>query len=200
MLVTFPELYHRKGNVPLDLRKILEGRQHAEEYGLFFDWFGKCVCGKTKYRKNVGHKPLSQWLTPEDEAFARVCLVNSWKAWADMGMGKDKSAVAKFQFTSEGKSATKYQGWTKQGIEAYNLHLVKVMLDRKVNGDKFDAQFLEKHQEDKKPKAGSDSVEPSDMPTVLSSDDIDLNDPKYSEEDLMRKMQLQSELGECAEV
>ena len=186
--------------MPLDLRKILEGRQHAKDYSLFFDWFGKCVCGKTKYRKNVGHKLLSQWLTPEDEAFARVCLVNSWKAWTDMAMGKDKSEVAKFQYTSEGKSATKYHGWSKKGIEAYNHHLIKVMMDRKANGAVFDAEFLEKHKEARKAEASSNSAEQAKMPVALSSEDIDLDSPMYSNEKLMELMQLQGQLGESAVV
>jgi len=182
----------------VELRKILEGRTNAEEYGLFFDRFCKCVCGKTKYRKNVGHKLLSQWVTPEDEAFARVCLVNSWRSWADTAMGK--AEVAKFQYTSEGKSAAKYQGWTNEGIQAYNLHVVMVVRDRKANGDAFDAQHLEKHRKDKKAKASSGAVEPKNVLAVVSSDSIDWDNDDYSEESLLKQMQLQGELGQIADV
>ena len=162
---------------------ILKGRENVEAYGLFLDKFCSCVCGKIYYRKNVGRKLLSDWLTPEDEAFARLCLVNSWDSWCDMA--EEKAQVRKFRYTSEGKSAAKYKGWNENGIEAYNKILVMVMKDRKERGETFDADFLKEHQEEGKQKAiGAMAKDSAKESVIFSSDTIDLSNADFSEDSL----------------
>ena len=92
-------LSQRKAYIPKStMEDFLEGRENAEAYGAFFDYFVPCVTKKTTWERRLEQDIESQEKTTEilcsksDEALALLLLENSHKRWLDLYTRKKRKS------------------------------------------------------------------------------------------------------------
>ena len=68
----------------MTLEDILKGRLNEKSYLFFCKKIVRCMVGKVKVRGKSMHTKLSNYCTAMDEAFALICVINSWNVWKDM--------------------------------------------------------------------------------------------------------------------
>ncbi len=153
----------------INLDQIME-MQQAENYAYFnfVEYFVSSVIGKSCFKQNCCDKPLSQYATISDEAFAILIFENNLDAWIDMGMRKDTSGTeVPRKYTNGGKSKGEVassqhnKGWSNQGLKRFNNLFDKVKENRsapqaKVFEESFRSYCEEKASSKKKRVAPSE--------------------------------------------
>jgi hypothetical protein len=64
-----------------DMDKLLQMRENADNYSLFYEHILPCIVGTVYWKKAIPGKLVSEVATPSDEALALLILENSWDAW-----------------------------------------------------------------------------------------------------------------------
>jgi hypothetical protein len=88
MKETFME-YVTENNVFPTMEDFLKMHQDKNSYTLFVIKFVKRVVGEARWRDNYFRKPLSEYCTPGDEAFALLTIENNYDRWSAMALSGD---------------------------------------------------------------------------------------------------------------
>ena len=141
--------------------RCVNGNGINDSYVFFCLKFLKAVVGLHTFNKKAKNNfKLSDIASPSDEAFALLLLDNSelrWRQEFDLKQQDDavvnKDLLYRSKYTGVGQKkdnrrgfTKRYGGWTKQGIERFNLFLQKVKDDRRDHGEWFDQVMLEMFQ------------------------------------------------------
>ena len=111
----------------IDIKRLKDLRQRPKLYGMFCCHFLKCVIGENQWKTNYLKKPLSDYVTVSDEAFAFLVVENSLDRWTDMWVKNNKkTSSVPALYTNAGVSAKdgrtkRYCGWSAEGIARFNL-------------------------------------------------------------------------------
>lgn len=106
----------------------LECLRETEAYAEFLYMFVKSVVMCADFKENSTHKLLSEYMTPNLEAFAVLTYVNNYEQWVEASvyasMTVDQRAMAgqpnaKRRYTSKTRGCGKYNGWSAEGIKLY---------------------------------------------------------------------------------
>ena len=161
---------------------LLKGRMHDQECASFCHIFLPCVVGKKRWSKGIKRGALIESLvTPSDEAFAFLCLENSWDCWL-WEMDKSKDEIKKLtredpdnvptpmHSLGKGASAKKNQGWSGGGIVRFKEIAMMVKKDREDHKD-FDEKYHEyvaslRKDEEEEPQAEQENKEDSEEEDV----------------------------------
>jgi hypothetical protein len=151
----------RLGRMP-DLEDILGGRKAAMDnikncniensaYFYFFDKIVECVAGKKEWKAQKAKVLINKsCVTVSDEAFALLLMVNSWDKFEYLGENPeidDKNDIPETLYTEKKGRNKAMQGWSRQGIDKFNMLCDLVVKDRSGSqGPKFDEAFMEYHE------------------------------------------------------
>jgi hypothetical protein len=151
----------RLGRLP-DLEDILGGRKAAMDniktcniensaYFYFFDKIVECVAGKKEWKAQKAKVLINKsCVTVSDEAFALLLMVNSWDKFEYLGENPeidDKNDIPETLYTEKKGRNKAMQGWSRQGIDKFNILCDLVVKDRSGSqGPKFDAAFMKYHE------------------------------------------------------
>jgi hypothetical protein len=177
----------------------------------FVEHFVKCIIGVTNFNRFWRtFSKFSDFVTPTDEAFGLLLLMNSEDRWNDEKERIDAKEPYKEndllptkysgfgQTNKKEKGFTKkFSGWKQGGIDKFNELLELVKESRYRNGSWFDEEvirMLRDHEEaskqaaeDQKPvtRAGNDLFDDSDykMKEVVINDDGDDFDDEEDSDD-----------------
>ena len=114
-------------------------KSNRELYYDFLDELVSCVVSKVKFRQAKTEMVISKFVTISDEAFALVCLLNSYNCWCQMyltnDMRKTSHVGTRSKYTNSGNavlngstndsdeecgSTRRYCGWSEAGLKKYN--------------------------------------------------------------------------------
>ena len=98
-----------------------------------------------RYKTEGPLQPFSQWCNPTSEAFAFIVVLNSYEAWKEeakygrKGKPKDKENTTNAndkgptptQWTNKSANGKMFEGWTQEGINAFNKMVEKIKDHRK---------------------------------------------------------------------
>ena len=161
------------------IESFMKMRKKPKLYGVFCKRFLKCVVGDNTWKANHLKRPVEEFVTNSDEAFALVTLENNYKRWSEMHKtGSSKQCVIEAKYTNSGESkkdgkTKEFSGWSEEGIKRFNeLHRL-VKLDRKGNadfGNKLLSNWVGTQNEDKKnaARANNDNEEKREMVTAAA--------------------------------
>ena len=151
----------KEGNANVvPLAHYLDLRRRPKLYGQFCGTFLRCVVGDSVWRGNHLHKPLGDFVTPSDEAFALLLIENSYERWIDMWENDNKkTSDVPAKYTNAGVSnkdgrTRKYCGWSKPGVTRFNELNLAVGRSRQAFPT-FDKDLLTAWQLRGKPHNGS---------------------------------------------
>ena len=126
---------------------------------IFVTHFLLCVSGKTNWLSNCKTQKNSELTTVSDEALALLLLDNMWDKWIDHDpkeffgpgerdeTGKQKGATSICgKYTKNGSGSKKFKGWSKEGMDQFNLYCNKVHKDHMEDAKKSDS-FEKKFQQ-----------------------------------------------------
>jgi len=142
------------GNALPELQEIMKLRQQGYKVIMttFYNHFLSCVMGKCKWKKHVILKEVPLFATVTDEAFALLVLENNWGVWLVEDPKeyfiKNKKEQDKKQkqnnglYTGHAKGATRFGGWSLEGVQRFNDLCDFVRNDRIVN-ETFDTEYYE---------------------------------------------------------
>jgi len=124
-------------------------RNNFEAYCFFFTNFVSCIVGKSYFKKNIGHRKISEYITVSDEAMTHLILMNNIDVWIEIGNKKKEgntkmkleNCTSKQRYFSDGKG--RGRSWNNEGKNYYNAMYKKIIEDRKTNGDTFDTTMNE---------------------------------------------------------
>jgi hypothetical protein len=124
-----------------------EDRKNA--YFYFVEHILECVAGKKEWKKDKYSCKISAAVSISDEAFALLLLSNSWEVFFEYALGnceagqKDEQKV-KPKYTGKRGGSRRFEGWTRDGIAAYNRLCMQIVEDRRSTmGDLFEIEFLD---------------------------------------------------------
>ena len=112
----------------MDMQQVLQMRSESNVmYYDFINYFVSAVIGKMDYKKKSCTMVLSKYATVSDEAFALLCLENSYNTRMDMGVtGNKKTSYVPRKYTNDGSSKGKNgtsqhnKGWSDEGLCRFN--------------------------------------------------------------------------------
>ena len=154
-IVLFEELKQAyKGNLPVDLSSLSAAniREGGPEdvYGFAITSFLPSVVGNLHWRSNVSSLRLSEFTNFTDEVLLLFLLENSLAVWDVAYTNKtimndsDKEDLPRPKYTEMvGRSAQKYSGWNRAGLERWNKLSLEVYKARRNVKNTFDLQYLE---------------------------------------------------------
>ena len=123
-------------------------RTHRDYYGPWF--FDKIVVsivvGKSNWIRVRKTERFSNLVTVSDEAFALLVLENGYAYWLDKfkKYGTGSKINDEFKYTKRENQGSQTKGWTKDGIDRYNVLCKLVKEDRdKTGNEEFDRFFYE---------------------------------------------------------
>jgi len=140
------------GNALPELQDILNLLQQGYKVVMttFYNHFLSCVLGKCKWKKHVVLKKVPLFATVTDEAFALLVLENNWGVWLledpKEYFMKNKKEQDKKQkqnnglYTGHAKGATRFGGWSLEGVQQFNDLCDFVRNDCIVN-EPFDIEY-----------------------------------------------------------
>jgi len=118
----------------------------------FYNHFLPCVVGKCKWKKLVILKKIPLFATVTDEAFALLVLENNWGVWlhedAREYFMKNKKELNKKEkgnnglYTGHAKGATRFGGWSVEGVQRFN-ELCKIVRNDRDANELFDIEYYE---------------------------------------------------------
>jgi len=167
----------------------MRGTKTRKNYIELLDNLIQAVVTYKKFRMNRTTNPLSEWVTVTDEAFLLLCLANYSNVWihecfeepqmtqtpAESAAHENESAPLPCWTAGVGQGGRK-RSWSKKGMEIFNKIMIRVFADRKRNGTKFDAQFMQAMQDKYEPKRQeNDDYEHGDA-TIRKKETIILSD------------------------
>jgi hypothetical protein len=139
------------GSFHLKIKTILEMRRgrNAAVYYDFIDHFVSLVVGKRYYNLIHYKQRISDYATPSDEALAILMFENNYARWEDMAKRNDtRSSTVLPLYTnggvSDGEVASnqRYQGWSDEGLDRFNVLFRRVKEDRATDvGKRFETEF-----------------------------------------------------------
>ena len=130
------------------LKDMMELRNNKEAYIFYVEKYLVAVVGSKKDNE-FNTKLVSDVATVTDEAYGLFLLANSWNRWEDMRQlknwgrkGENCSSIkpAYTQSASRGGTRT-FGGWTKLGVEFFNVMVKKIKADHRNNSD-WDEEYL----------------------------------------------------------
>lgn len=148
----------------------------SADWVILYEVYVVTMVGKNPFKRSVGSTTLRKFTNRTDVALAITLLENNCDRWLDEFLvGKaDRKAKSKWSNEKKNSGATKFGGWTQQGINRYS-ELCR-MLKKKQRSEEFRAfelSFLDKH----KPKvevggsvaggSGADSTAPGSVSVVM---------------------------------
>ena len=137
-----------------ELHNMLKLRQQGNKVTMttFYNHFLPCVVGKCKWKKLVVLKKVPLFATVTDEAFALLVLENNWGVWLHedareyfMKNKKEQNKKEKGNnglYTGHAKGATRFGGWSVEGVQRFNELCEIVRNDRDAN-ELFDIEYYE---------------------------------------------------------
>ena len=143
----------------------------------------RCVVGRREWKDGVGRFMVRDLATVTDEAFGLLVLENIWDAWMEVPVEeyfapkkrgeKRKREVRTGKYTKDSKRASKFKGWSKDGLKRMNQLIAMVKEDREKNKD-WDEGYLEvkrKHIASSKKKGTESGGMEEDVTVVI--DELD---------------------------
>ena len=122
-------------------------RSNRDYYGpWFFDKIVSIVVGKSNWIRVRKTERFSNLVTVSDEAFALLILENGYDYWLDKfkKYGTGIPIQYEFKYTKRQNQGSHTKGWTKQGIDRYNVLCMIVKQDRdKTQNEGFDKFFYD---------------------------------------------------------
>jgi hypothetical protein len=145
----------------ITIEQFCQGQKNKIAYNLFFSKFVPAIVGPELFRHQINKTPSEGDLcTASDEAFTLLLLENSFARWVDIydktgGFPTQRRGDTKRTFSSDieakytrggiklssDKAPQKTKGWTKEGIERFNILFTRVKKDR-TKQYKFDERFI----------------------------------------------------------
>lgn len=117
-------------------------------YFNFIDFYLSGIIGKMFYKENRCEKLLSEFSSISDEALAILIFENSKETWHDMVKNNSKKSMVTRKYTNGGSSSVKqgssrrYQGWSHEGMEQFNVLFDLVKENRaSPNAKLFEEEF-----------------------------------------------------------
>ena len=158
-----------------------------EDYKHFFDEYGSRLVSWATWKKKISEETPEQWCSPQLEAYGLV-LIQNYKELVKKRMQGMRRARA--LFTVNGTDARKNQGWTKDGMQAYNDLLVEVKERRRKaveEGNSHARKYLEEKQEEKKKKSEKNALKKKETVENREKDYPALEDNTW-EQDIMDRV------------
>lgn len=163
------------------LEELLQLRQDESTMMVFADVFLPSVVGKNKWNRLVTRVPLKSMVTVTDEAFALLVLENIWDEWSAIPVNewmnskicgtRRQGMVGKGgragKYTKNWRKASKFHGWSDEGLQRMNELVELVKADREKHG-RFDQTYMEKKEAQQRQHEDSQKVNSSGMKAVAS--------------------------------
>jgi hypothetical protein len=175
--------------------RISETEEELEAFHWFFGDFMECVCAKRvwgiqKYQEVISkaNDPETGFMivTTSDEAFGLLMIENYRDKWIRKAEAAKKGEVPRSgerfpeKYTNSKLGNSQYAGWTKKGLDKFNLFFDLVGDDRReamAHGNVLEENFLTQMRETQRRKSVSTLLlaqresRPSDPAGLPSADD-----------------------------
>jgi hypothetical protein len=135
---------YKKGRV-ITLNQVLKAREKMDDFTIFCDTFLSNVIGRNDYNSKVGHTVISEMASVGDEAFAIVCVENSIDRWKDEVEDPAKTNKAKWKptkYTANPSEASKYGGWSQEGIRRFNSLCQTIVPEMRQRTIKLEEEYV----------------------------------------------------------
>jgi hypothetical protein len=135
---------YKKGRV-ITLNQVLKAREKIEDFTIFCDAFLSNVIGRNEYNSSVGHTVISEMASVGDEAFAIVCVENSIDRWKEEVEDPAKTNKAKWKptrYTANPSEASKYGGWSLEGIRRFNSLCQTIVPEMRQRTIKLEEEYV----------------------------------------------------------
>jgi hypothetical protein len=137
---------YKKGIV-IKLNQVLKARENIDDFKIFCDAFLSNVVGRNDYNSKVGHTVISEMASVGDEAFAIVCVENSIDRWKEEVEDPAKTNKAKWKptrYTANPSEASKYGGWSLEGIRRFNSLCQTIVPEMRQRTIKLEEEYVKR--------------------------------------------------------
>ena len=115
---------------------------NKKAYFFFFEHLLENVAGKQLWKKQKYMAEVSKCVSVLDEGYCLLLLLNSYQLYAEQATKeKGDKCVVKPKYTGQHGSNKRFEGWTHEGLLAYNDICQKLVKDRRDN-KVLDEEFL----------------------------------------------------------
>lgn len=115
-------------------------RKNPEGFDFLCDHVISEIYGRVDFERRGRHQLVSEFVTASTEAFAVLMMDNFRDILMERGHREEEKKVkkgtlrkptdAKAKYTHKGRGAKKFRGWSKEGLQKYNVLMRKVLEDR----------------------------------------------------------------------
>jgi hypothetical protein len=131
---------YKLGNI-VTLRQMQNARSGFDDFDVFCTAFLSNVIGKQAYNKKVVQETISIIATVSDEAFVILCLENSLEQWEQEARNPTAKRIDAV-YTASPAEASKYSGWSKEGMRRFNTLQREIIPDLRKNTMKLEVDYL----------------------------------------------------------
>ena len=170
-----------KGQEMFSMERLRQWREDPAVFKYVVNNFLSTVKGKKRFRKQAKSLPLSEILTPADEAFVILVIdhnydrwVDGYKKWKEANFDKKKQDESKIKtkFTSGG-STRAGEGWVSEAIVQFNKYYKYVVEERETDqnrggGKSYEETYMNEFLEQSPIKENRRVSKPkADRPAVM---------------------------------
>lgn len=168
MFLHVQDLAKKEGMIP-SLEQIVNARDNIADFTQFCETFLSCVVGKTRYERSKTVTKITDIAKNSDEAFAILCFENSVAQWEQSVKHDDVDAncnPAKPRYTANPSNASKFGGWSSDGILRFNELAHSIVPKRRAETRELEMEFMRsmaesfdnRNNKKKKAKVSDDNI------------------------------------------